>query len=52
MTISQLAKRSGVTRETIYRIEAGSGHRTALQTLEKLAQALDVPLTELLGKPS
>ena len=49
VTISQLAKKSKVTRETIYRVEAGSGQRTALQTLDKLAHALGVTLVELLG---
>jgi transcriptional regulator with XRE-family HTH domain len=47
--ISHLAKLAGVSRNTIYRIEAGYGKCASLQTLEDLAKALDVPLTELLG---
>lgn len=48
MCISHLAKRSGVSRNTIYRIEADHGKCASLQTLDKLAQALGVSLTDLL----
>lgn len=49
MTISQLARQSGVSRNTIYRLEGTYGNVASLKTLEDLAKALGVPLTELLA---
>lgn len=48
LTQEQLAKRAGVIRVTIARIEAGMRKTPALSTRKKLAKALDVPITELL----
>ena len=43
-----LAKRSGLTREFIARLELGE-HDPSLSTLAKLAKALKVPLSSLLS---
>jgi transcriptional regulator with XRE-family HTH domain len=46
LTVRELAKRAGVSVSYIYAIEAGSrGHH--IVKLERLAEALDVPLSEL-----
>ena len=44
---AELAARVGVTREYIARLEAGK-HDPPLSRLEKLAQALHVPIEKLL----
>ncbi|MCL5780438.1 MAG: helix-turn-helix domain-containing protein [Firmicutes bacterium] len=46
---SELARRSGVALSFINYIETGQKSPT-LRTLEKLAKAMDVPVTELLDK--
>ena len=43
----ELAKKAGVSREYVRKLEAGLYDPT-VGTLEKLAKALEVPLTELL----
>jgi transcriptional regulator with XRE-family HTH domain len=47
----ELARRSGVARNTIAALEAGQGNPT-VDTLYALADALAVPLSELLDKPA
>jgi transcriptional regulator with XRE-family HTH domain len=47
----ELARRSGVARNTIAALEAGQGNPT-VDTLYALADALEVPLSELLEKPA
>jgi transcriptional regulator with XRE-family HTH domain len=47
LTQSELARRSGVGRITLVRIEAGTQQAT-LATLERLARALRVPMRDLL----
>ena len=44
----QLAERSDVSRECIQKLEAG-GYDPTVGTLQRLAKALGVPVTELLG---
>ena len=51
LTITALARLSGVSRQSIYTIEAGRGCKTTLQTLKRLAVALSVPLSDLLTEP-
>jgi transcriptional regulator with XRE-family HTH domain len=50
MSVLELARRSGVARGTIAALEAGEGNPT-LDTLYALADALGVPLSELLERP-
>ena len=47
LTMEELARRAGVGRATIYRIEHGADAQ--LSTVRKLATALDVDPVELLG---
>lgn len=47
LTAEQLAVKAGLTSRTVEYIEAGR-EGTRLKTLSLLADALDVPLTELL----
>jgi transcriptional regulator with XRE-family HTH domain len=43
-----LSKKAGLSREYLARLESGQ-HNPSLVTLQKLAKALGVPVTELLG---
>ena len=43
-----LSKKAGLSREYLARLEGGQ-HNPSLVTLQKLAKALGVPVTELLG---
>lgn len=52
MTTEALAQRSGVPRGTINKLLSGETRNPTAQTLKKLAEALDCPVAELLGKPS
>jgi transcriptional regulator with XRE-family HTH domain len=47
MTQEDLAERAGLSRELIAKIEQGRRQSVRLTTLTRLAQALDVPLSEL-----
>ena len=49
LTQVQLAKRAKVTRGYLAQLEAGYKTNPSLPTLRKLAKALGVPVTELLG---
>lgn len=49
MTQMELSSKSGITRQTISRIEDNSGYSTSTDTLEALANALGVPLAHLFG---
>jgi transcriptional regulator with XRE-family HTH domain len=51
MSVLELSKRSGVARNTIAALERGEGNPT-LETLYALADALGVPLSELLVAPA
>lgn len=48
LTITELAARAGLTRQTIYSIETRPGHRPTLEVLRKIARALEVPIEELI----
>jgi transcriptional regulator with XRE-family HTH domain len=50
ISVLELARRSGVARGTIAALESGDGNPT-LDTLYALADALGVPLSELLERP-
>src|SRR3954465_6785075 len=50
MSVLELARRSGVARNTITALESGSGNPT-VDTLYALADALGVPLSALLEPP-
>jgi transcriptional regulator with XRE-family HTH domain len=49
LTQVQLAKQAKVTRGYLAQLEAGHKVNPSLPTLRKLAKALGVPVTELLG---
>jgi transcriptional regulator with XRE-family HTH domain len=51
MSVLELSRRSGVARNTIAALERGEGNPT-LETLYALADALAVPLSELLVAPA
>jgi transcriptional regulator with XRE-family HTH domain len=44
-----LAKRAGVAQGYVSEMEAGQKKNPGIETLRKLAKALGVPVTELLG---
>jgi len=47
LTISDLAKESGITRGYIYKVLSGE-HSPTLYTLDRLARVLEIPLSELI----
>lgn len=49
LTQEQLAKRAKVTRGYLAQLEAGHKTNPSLPMLRKIAKALGVPVTELLG---
>lgn len=51
LTLAGLARRAGVAKQTISKLELGTGNPT-VDTLYALAQALEVPLTRLLASQS
>lgn len=48
LSISELARRAGVSRAFMWRIESG-GSMANLRTMARIALALDVPLQSLVG---
>ena len=46
LSISELSRKADVSRQTIYSLEAEEVEKTNLQTLKKLADALDVRVTD------
>lgn len=52
LTQEQLAERSGVSVDTIQKLEQNTRLSARLVTLEKLARALDAELPRLLGQPT
>lgn len=46
MTITQLAEKSGITRQTVYRLEAETVDTANSQTLKRLADALGVQISD------
>jgi transcriptional regulator with XRE-family HTH domain len=51
LSTAELARRSGVARATLTALEAGQGNPT-LETLYALANALGVPLSDLIAEPA
>jgi transcriptional regulator with XRE-family HTH domain len=49
MTQGQLGARSGVTRQTIWRIEAGQAPNVGLDTLERIARVLGCSVAALVA---
>jgi transcriptional regulator with XRE-family HTH domain len=49
LTQASLAKKAGVTEAYVSMIEAGARKNPSLPVLKKLARALGVPVTELIG---
>lgn len=47
MTMSELARRSGVSRTLIWRIETKPDNNTSEKTMMALAKALDMPVTKI-----
>lgn len=47
MSASELARRSGVSRSTIHKLEHGAEQAYTTRTLMKLAHALDTPVSEI-----
>lgn len=50
LSVSDLARRAGVSKSTLSQIEAEVGN-PSLETLWALAMALDVPVSRLIGEP-
>ena len=48
MTQAELAKKARVTQSHVSMLEAGARMRPSIQTIQKLARALGVSVTELL----
>ena len=49
MTQEQVAKRAGVTKQYVTMLDRGARKAPTLPVLQRLAKALGVPVTELLG---
>ena len=47
MSQTELSRKSGVTRATIWKLESGDDEITTTRTLTKIADALSVPVDEL-----
>ena len=47
MSASELTRVSGISRATIWKLEAGVAQAHTTRTMEKLAQALGVPVNEV-----
>lgn len=50
MSAAELARKSGVSRTTIWALESGRAKNVCLETLRKIAAALDTTVEKLLGK--
>jgi transcriptional regulator with XRE-family HTH domain len=48
ISILELARRSGVSRDVLYQIELGKKHNLELATIEKLAQTFNTTVIDLL----
>ncbi|MBE2997517.1 helix-turn-helix domain-containing protein [Nocardiopsis sp. HNM0947] len=51
LSLAELARRAGVAKQTVSKLELGTGNPT-VDTLHALSQALEVPLTRLLAAPA
>ena len=52
MSQMELARRAGVTRATLWRLESGVGKDASTKTLMKIANALSVEVRELFFDPT
>lgn len=47
LSMSELARKSGISRQTIHKLEHGAEQSYTMRTLMKIAHALDTPVTEI-----
>lgn len=47
MTMSELARRSGVSRAIIWKIETNRSKNVTANTMQALAKALEMPVTDI-----
>ena len=47
MSVSELARRSGISRQTVIRLERDKGANTNMNTIVSMARALEVPVDDL-----
>ncbi len=47
MSVSELARRSGISRQTVIRLERDRGANTNINTIVSMARALEVPVDDL-----
>ena len=52
MSATELSRRSGVNRQTIWKIETGHTKDVRYGTMVKLAKALQMPITDIFFTPS
>lgn len=52
LSIEQLAVSAGISSSTVSRIERGAPHQPGLTVLRKIAQELDLDVTDLIGVAS
>lgn len=50
MSAAELVRKSGVSRSTIWALESGKAKNVYLETLRKIAAALDTTVEKQLGK--
>ena len=48
ISILELSRRSDVSRDVLYKIEKGKKHNIQMYTIEKLAEALNVTVQDLI----
>ena len=48
ISILELSRRSDVSRDVLYKIEKGKRHNIQMYTIEKLAEALNVTVQDLI----
>lgn len=51
-SVAELARRAGLKRQTLHRLQRGETRRPQIATLHKLARALEVPVEQLCDEPS
>ena len=50
-TVREISYESGVTQDTIFRIERGENPNTAVTTLLAICSAIGCSITDILGEP-
>lgn len=51
-TVREISYESGVTQDTIFRIERGENPNTAVTTLLSICSAIGCSITDILGEPA